>query len=105
VDVILSAFNETLAALRAAEKAVASLQTVNLSNFTEDSTVKAFGAAESLIAKSFESFNVCFIPYIPYYIALNSSRIARCSMGAEAVRAFRRIPKGHGTYGTDEWCA
>ena len=102
VDISPSAFNETLAALKAAEKAVSALQNFDLTNFTQDATIKAFSVAESLLEESFKSFNVRPVLRILSSLILSASPIAGCRMAAQANRYFFCIQEGHGTYGTAE---
>ncbi|KAH9956230.1 hypothetical protein BGW80DRAFT_272796 [Lactifluus volemus] len=52
------AFNETFAALKTAERAAFELKDFDLTNFSQDATIKAFSVAESLLQESFESFNL-----------------------------------------------
>jgi hypothetical protein len=102
LDISTSAFDQTLATLEAATKAVTDLRAFDLTNFTNHATVQAFVGAEALIQESFKSFNVSLVIFICMFVALNISRAAQCGMGSEAVGAFRCGQQGHETYGEVE---
>jgi hypothetical protein len=63
MDIFTRTFNNTLLALEDAAKAVAELKTFDMSDFENNKTVKAFGAAEALIKESFQSLRVSPVLY------------------------------------------
>jgi hypothetical protein len=91
----LRAFNDTLAVLKAAAKAVTQLSHFELADFEKNDTVQEFEKVESVIKESFTSFGVSFVFLCPLCpLTLNSSHAAGQGMVKESERSKGSVGKG-----------